>query len=356
MTKLLRALLVFRIFQRFSAESLAAECQLGTIHEQSSLVQRNHTSTKVMLVSDAVIRTDRSYRSRLFSEAFLASCGKHMVLALSGAFPEQGSFPLEVFLPVGLLLAMLGCFLVTRDEKDAKNDTKSGAKSDAKSVRDTKSGASTTSMFAPSEPKARQGRPHEFQASAKSQGPQPTLINLCPNLVVPEKVECTILVPQVSSLKSSRVIPLCDLSGGTILQLEVVRHQRSDETRLLLFSPSREIQFATCQKATVQGSRGFSLHGQDASRQALLRGVEGGCLLTSQQRGSIRFRISSPGSINASDDDGQLLAYSDPASADAQGLPRLTLKVGPKVDAGLMALCYVAIGLLNDEKSSKTGC
>lgn len=27
---------------------------------------------------------------------------------------------------------------------------------------------------------------------------------------------------------------------------------------------------------------------QDASRQALLRGVEGGCLLTSQQRGSIR--------------------------------------------------------------------
>lgn len=120
MTKLLRALLVFRIFQRFSAESLAAECQLGTIHEQSSLVQRNHTSTKVMLVSDAVIRTDRSYRSRLFSEAFLASCGKHMVLALSGAFPEQGSFPLEVFLPVGLLLAMLGCFLVTRDNKDAK--------------------------------------------------------------------------------------------------------------------------------------------------------------------------------------------------------------------------------------------
>lgn len=353
MTKLLLALLVFRIFQRFSAESLATsdECQLGTIHEQSSLVQRNHTSTKVMLVSDAVIRSDS--RSRLFSEAFLASCGKHMVLALSGAFPEQGSFPLEVFLPVGLLLAMLGCFLVTRkDDKDAKTDTKSGAKSDVakSSVRD---GAS---MFAPSEPKARQGRPHEFQASAKSQGPQPTLINICPNLVVPEKVECTILVPQVSSLKSSRVIPLCDLSGGTILQLEVVRHQRSDETRLLLFSPSREIQFATCQRASVQGSRGFSLHGQDVSRQAVLRGVEGGCLLTAQQRGSIRFRISSPGSINASDDDGQLLAYSDPASADAQGLPRLTLKVGPKVDAGLMALCYVAMGLLNDEKSSKTGC
>ena len=45
------------------------------------------------------------------------------------------------------------------------------------------------------------------------------------------EVECTILVPQVSSLKSSRVIPLCDLSGGTILQLEVVRHHRSDETR-----------------------------------------------------------------------------------------------------------------------------
>lgn len=354
MTKLLRALLVFCTFQRFSAESLAsAECQLGTITlEQSSLVQRNHTSTKVMLVSDAVIRSDRS---RLFSEAFLASCGKHMVLALSGAFPEQGSFPLEVFLPVGLLLAMLGCFLVTRDDKDAKNETKSGAKSDvAKSDVAKSSVRDGAPMFAPSEPKARQGRPHEFQASAKSQGPQPTLINICPNLVVPEKVECTILVPQVSSLKSSRVIPLCDLSGGTILQLEVVRHHRSEETRLLLFSPSREIQFASCQMATLQGSRGFSLHGQDASRQALLRPVEGGCLLTAQQRRSIRFRISSPGSINASDDDGQLLAYSDPASADAQGLPRLTLKVGPQVDAGLMALCYVAMGLLDER--SKTGC
>ena len=44
------------------------------------------------------------------------------------------------------------------------------------------------SMFVQSEPKARQGRPHEFQAPAKSQGPQPTLINICPNLVVPEKV------------------------------------------------------------------------------------------------------------------------------------------------------------------------
>lgn len=36
------------------------------------------------------------------------------------------------------------------------------------------------------------------------------------------EVECTILVPQVSSLESSQIIPLCDLSGGTILQLEVV--------------------------------------------------------------------------------------------------------------------------------------
>ena len=29
--------------------------------------------------------------------------------------------------------------------------------------------------------------------------------------------------------------------------------------------------------------------------------------------------MNSPGSINASDDDGQLLAYSDPASADEEG-------------------------------------
>lgn len=81
-----------------------------------------------------------------------------------------------------------------------------------------------------------------------------------------------------------------------------------------------------------------------------MRATEGSCLLTQQGRGSIRgsaaefrqcimeehgvaaskhlvfhrgFRSSSPGTINASDDEGQLLAYSDPASADAQGLSQL---------------------------------
>jgi len=345
---MLWVILAFHIFQCDASGS--SECPPGAKHEQSSLVQRNHTSAKVMLASDA---SHTSARSQLFSEAFLASVGKHMVLALSDAIPEQATFPLEILIPLGflgLMLAILGYFYLTRKgDQDVflqKTETTGGSTA----------GSTAGSMFAP-RPKARPVRPHEFQASAKSQGPQPSLVCICPNLVVPEKVECTILVPQVSSLESSQIIPLCDLSGGTILQLEVVLAKNNpNDIRLLLFSPSREIQFATCQPASVAGTKGFSLYGQDTSKQAQMRATEGSCLLTQQGRGSIRFRSSSPGTINASDDEGQLLAYSDPASADAQGLPRLTLKVGPKVDAGLLALSYVAFGLLHADRHSKAGC
>eukprot|EP00438_Fugacium_kawagutii_P020936 Skav211827 [mRNA] locus=scaffold305:624770:625987:- [translate_table: standard] len=181
-TQMQWAILVLHSFQRFCADNLvASECQPGRIPEQSSLVQRNHSSTKVMLVSDAVTRTDS--RSQLFSEAFLASLGKHMVLAFSGAVPEQANFPFEILIPVGLMLVILGYFLVTqkdpKDPKDPMDDAFLKPSSDARPA--------TSSMFTPSQPKARQGRPHEF-AAAKTQGPQPMLISICPNLVVPDKV------------------------------------------------------------------------------------------------------------------------------------------------------------------------
>ena len=82
-----------------------------------------------------------------------------------------------------------------------------------------------------------------------------------------------------------------------------------------------------------------SLFGQDSNRQAHLRALDSGFLLSATGRRSIRawaasglgliwqdrigpgrgFRANSPGSINASDDDGQLLSYSDPASPDSEG-------------------------------------
>ena len=76
------------------------------------------------------------------------------------------------------MLAMLGCFYFTRKGDDAFLQKTEATASTA--------GSTAGSMFAP-RPKPRPVRPHEFQASAKSQGPQPSLVCICPNLVVPEK-------------------------------------------------------------------------------------------------------------------------------------------------------------------------
>ena len=98
--------------------------------------------------------------------------------------PLQATFPLEILIPLGflgLMLAILGYFYLTRKgDQDVflqKTETTGGS-----------AGTTAGSMFAP-RPKARPVRPHEFQASAKSQGPQPSLVCICPNLVVPEKAQ-----------------------------------------------------------------------------------------------------------------------------------------------------------------------
>ena len=62
---------------------------------------------------------------------------------------------------------------------------------------------------------------------------------------------------------SQPILALPPCSTQTVRDKILVLFGCCSPVRLLLFSPSREIQFATCQKATVQGSRGFSLHGQE---------------------------------------------------------------------------------------------
>ncbi|CAK9036060.1 unnamed protein product [Durusdinium trenchii] len=323
---LIRYLLAVLAVVLMAAEaSTEPGCEGGTESaEKASLVQRNRSSSKVMLTEDLSQVRGQSFLE-LQEAGKSSSMGKHMVLALTAAIPEEIAFPFEILLPIAFILALLGlCVVTNRSEPDAfllKPATDSPA-------------PRTPLMFSQSPPRA--SRPHELsQTNPTSSSPtRESLICLCPSLVVPERVECTILVPQVAALKSKSIKPLCDIGGGTIFELEVFPEKNIDGVRLILHSPSRGRKFASCRNAATASGRGFTLQGQDTAHQAQLHSADSGCFVTAPSRQSIRFRNNSPGSINASDDEGQLLAYSDPTGPDAEGLPQLVLKVGPKVDAG----------------------
>ena len=119
------------------------------------------------------------FGSDLLTITFLKACGLKSNFQI--CLPLQATFPLEILIPLGflgLMLAILGYFYLTRK----------GDQDVFLQKTETTGGSTAGSMFAP-RPKARPVRPHEFQASAKSQGPQPSLVCICPNLVVPEKAQ-----------------------------------------------------------------------------------------------------------------------------------------------------------------------
>jgi len=327
-----------------ASQAPAGGCDVGPSLERASLVQRNHSSAKVLLKVEDEMKnaTNQTARQAIQpSHPQLHSLfAKHVTLALVGEGLGDSGFPWGVLFPLAAVAALGFCFLSKQSQEEAflKPSPARGARTfSAASGTSGGGGGGGTSSSPSNERRApRVVRPPE---GLRSQEP---LVSLCSQLVVPDSVECTLLVPQLARLSESRVVPVCDLNGGLVFQLEFFQAPKLDGTRLALYNPARDMKFAICRRATQPGSaRGFTFQAQeDSNRQAHLRALDSGFLLSATGRRSIRFRANSPGSINASDDDGQLLSYSDPASPDSEGIPRLSLKVGPKVDAGLMALCF----------------
>ena len=129
----------------------------------------------------------------------------------------------------GILLAVLSfCALSRRAEDDAfLVKPSSSSLTSSYTITASASSASTTQKKA-----ARTARPPELSPQARSSGQSP-LICLCPQLVVPEKVECNLLVPQVSSLANrGSKVQVSDMKGGQIFLLEVLPFgQSKDGTR-----------------------------------------------------------------------------------------------------------------------------
>ncbi|CAE7435590.1 kz, partial [Symbiodinium sp. CCMP2456] len=343
------------------AQTLGAPCR--------SLIQVNHTAAKakVPLKAGDPTRSDKQNGGRsstkpensvreLLEEGSLFV--RHVAISLIGVAPEEVATSMPYLVMFGILLAVLSFCALSRQTEDGAFLTSSLAHLRASSTADTASDelkAARRAARAGPRP-ARTGPPdlrpqaQSFQSSQTGQSP---LISLCPELVVPEKVECTLLVPLVRghAAKRASTLPVSDVKGETIFLLETIPDGRSsDGTRLILSSPMKDVRFCTCR--TVATGFVFVNDKVYGGRFANLKKLDSGFTLTADSRPPFRFQGSLSTSIDATDDDGRVLAYSGVAEADSHGIPQLKLNVGPGVDAGLMVVCYAALELLHGASQS----
>jgi len=178
---------------------------------------------------------------------------------------------------------------------------------------------------------------------------------LCPELVVPEGSECTLLVPRVS-LSGSGVAPvsISDARGVPVFKAvfavsPVQGRNKQEIKRLVLSSATGDAIFAFCRDTEADSSTGqaglaifhhseapFGDIRADGPRPA------NGYSVTSHRGWRLRFRGDPEGrNLNATDDHGRLLAITE-----AHAPARRSVRIGPLVDAGLIAISVLGIDLL----------
>ncbi|CAE7614924.1 unnamed protein product [Symbiodinium necroappetens] len=313
----------------------------------------NHTAAqaKVPLKAGDSMRPDRQNGGRSVSELLEEGSlvARHVAISLSGVAPEEVATSMPYLVMFGILLAVLSFCALSRQTEDGAFWVSSPAhRSTANTASESPKAAARRA--AKEGPRPARIRPPELSPQAQSlqssqslRTGQSLLISLCPQLVVPEKVDCTLLVPLQRGHSSS--LPVSDVKGGTIFLLETIPDgQSSDGTRLILSSPMKDVRFCLCRTVTT----GFALENNKVhgGRFANLKKLDSGFTLMADSRRPFRFQGSLSTSIDATDDDGKVLAYSGVAEADSRGIQQLKLNVGPGVDAGLMVVCYAALELL----------
>jgi len=172
--------------------------------------------------------------SELLEEGSLFA--RHVAISLIGVAPEEVATSMPYLVMFGILLAVLSFCALSRQTEDGAFLTSSLAHLRASSTADTASDelkAARRAARAGPRP-ARTGPPDlrpQAQSSQSSQTGQSPLISLCPELVVPEKVECTLLVPLVRghAAKRASTLPVSDVKGETIFLLETIPDGRSSD-------------------------------------------------------------------------------------------------------------------------------
>jgi len=190
--------------------------------------------------------------------------------------------------------------------------------------------------------------------------------HLCPDLLVPGNSECTLMVPQLDVAAGSRVC-ISDVKGRPVLRATlglspVLRGCRanklSDIQRLVLSSATGDATFAYCRNGESRaggGRTGLVMHHSSEEPFGVLNpdSCEVGCgySLIANAGWHIYFRIDQEtGNVSAIDECGKLIAVAQPTATLTHAI-----RVGPQVDAGMIVLAVLGIGVLEGRASvSKT--
>mmetsp|Transcript_46231 Transcript_46231/g.83285 ORF Transcript_46231/g.83285 Transcript_46231/m.83285 type:complete len:414 (+) Transcript_46231:151-1392(+) len=300
------------------------------------------------------------------TEAQLLQASRLIVSTLSGDSMTILSVTVTV-----LILAMIGALLYLQVQPGKPEASQTPAGRSSFTSRASLSGAASmlpSARAVPSAPRPgaeARGRPSSMPDPQASLAADPRMsmgnaLFLCPELVVPDMTECTLMLPRLSD---SFQVTIDDTRGVSVFRAEFYKKPMEDGTRLVLSSPAGDVVFAMCrdsQAAKQLGSSGSTSSAlaiyskKDQSRPfGLIRLKEDNSFEVMTSRGQcIRFQGKWPsGSLNALDEQGQLLALSDPAQDGPGGVARRTVRIGPLVDAGLMAISYLGIDVLQMEAS-----
>lgn len=177
--------------------------------------------------------------------------------------------------------------------------------------------------------------------------------HLCPDLVVPEKQECTLLIPRILTAgRRMGEVSVADIRGSSVFR---AKWEEGDAgKKISLISASQETFVFGCCGQTASSSRPgvpptmiiqyadgrqFGSLGADATEA-------GSSYVVSTPRGRLwKFKGDAHlGNLNAMDGQSRLLAIAEP---DFRG--ERCVRIGPQVDVGLMILSMMAIDLLESK-------
>lgn len=200
--------------------------------------------------------------------------------------------------------------------------------------------------------------------------PPRELPSLCPELVVPNGCECTLVVPRLPpngvprTSRKNQVgkVVLDDSRGAPVFQVSFdFGSSWHDSRRLMLHSATGDALFAFCcdAEAEMGGADFAGLNIYDHTekpfgtiRMGGARDRDPSYVVLLLHGSKIRFVGNAlVGKLIAEDEEGRLLATSEPLEPMEGG--RRSLRIGPYVDAGLMALSFLSIDTLEHQKHSQ---
>lgn len=169
---------------------------------------------------------------------------------------------------------------------------------------------------------------------------------LCRELLVPQGQECALLVPKLP-VKGYRMgqVTVEDLRG---LSVFVAKYAETDTVLILSSASPEHFVFGYCRQAAghrlgtppslwmyTSDDRQFGQIAADTNE------VGADYTMTTPRGRWMKFKSDSrPGYLNAMDDQGRMLAIAEP---EQRGSRRI--RIGPSTDAGLIAVCMMAIDL-----------